>query len=97
LTFAVYKLVQVLLVPELWLLGYKVRQKPLTLELIESVLARDLNDLEPHLTRHRDNVKVLAELLNVRPAEIRAFLVGQLPPSCTHELQQELLAAELPC
>jgi hypothetical protein len=76
--------------------GYKVGQKPITPDLIESVLARDLDDLEPRLTRHGYNAKTLADLLNVRPADIRAFLAGRLPPSRTQELQQELLAAGLP-
>jgi type II secretory pathway predicted ATPase ExeA len=76
--------------------GYKIGQKPLTPELIESVLARDLDDLEPHLTRHGYNAKALADLLNVRPTEIRAFLAGRLPPSRTQELHQELLTAGLP-
>jgi type II secretory pathway predicted ATPase ExeA len=76
--------------------GHTIGQKPLTPELIESVLARDLDDLEPRLTRHGYNVKALADLLQVRPTDIRAFLAGRLPPSRTQDLQQELLAAELP-
>jgi hypothetical protein len=76
--------------------GHKIGQKPLTPELIESVLARDLDGLEPRLTRHGYNAKALADLLQVRPADIRAFLAGRLPPSRTQELQQELLAAGFP-
>jgi len=76
--------------------GYKIGQKPLAPDLIESVLARDLDDLEPRLTRHGYNAKTLADLLNVRLTDIRAFLAGRLPPSRTQELQQELLAAGLP-
>src|SRR5262245_40283573 len=63
---------------------------------IESVLARDLDDLEPHLMRHGYNAKALADLLNIRPAEIRAFLAAAYPTSRTQELQQELLTAGLP-
>jgi hypothetical protein len=59
-------------------------------------LARDLDDLEPRLTRHGYHVKALADLLHVRPTGIRAFLEGRLPPSRPQELQQELLAAGLP-
>src|SRR6201987_2504031 len=33
-----------------------------------------------------DNVKVLAELLNAKPREIKEFLRGQLAPGRTHEL-----------
>jgi hypothetical protein len=76
--------------------GYKIGQKPLTPELIESVLARDLDDLELRLTRHGYHVKTLADLLHVRPADIHAFLAGRLPPSRTPALQQELLTIGLP-
>ncbi len=42
------------------------------------------------------NVKVLAELLNAKPREIRWFLSGHLAPGRTQELQSELLAAGIP-
>jgi hypothetical protein len=73
-----------------------VGQKPLTPEFIAGVLARDLDDLEPRVTRHGYNVRALADLLHGRPVAIRSFLAGRLPPSRTQELQQELLAAGLP-
>jgi hypothetical protein len=76
--------------------GHKSGQKPLTPDLIESVLARDLDDLEPRLTRHGYNANALADLRQVRPTDIRAFLAGQLPPSRTQAWQQALLAAGLP-
>jgi hypothetical protein len=38
----------------------------------------------------------LAALLNIRPAEVRAFLHGQLPPGRTAELHNHLLAAGIP-
>jgi hypothetical protein len=56
--------------------GYKVGQKPVTVEVIESVLAKDIDDLEPRLTRNSYNTKVLAEVLNAKPREIRALLRG---------------------
>jgi hypothetical protein len=40
--------------------------------------------------RHPYNVKVLAELLNAKPREIKEFLRGQLAPGRTQELQNEL-------
>ncbi len=76
--------------------AYKIGQKPVTPEIIETVLAKDLNGLEPKLTRHGYNVKALADLMNVRPAEIRSFLHGQLPPGRTQELQNQMLAAGIP-
>jgi hypothetical protein len=42
------------------------------------------------------NVKTLAELLNPRPAEIRAFLQSQLPPGRAEELKQQLLGTGIP-
>ena len=50
--------------------GYKVGQKPVTVEVIASILAKDIDELEPRLTRHGYNAKVLAEVLNAKPREI---------------------------
>jgi hypothetical protein len=63
---------------------------------LHGVLPADLDALEATLTRYGYNVRALAELLNVRPAEIRAFLHGQLAPGRTQELHTQLLAAGLP-
>jgi type II secretory pathway predicted ATPase ExeA len=73
--------------------AYKVGQKPVSAEMIDTVLAKDINGLEPKLTREGYNVKVWAEILNAKPREIKAFLHGQLAPGRTQELQSELLAA----
>jgi len=64
--------------------------------MIENVLAKDINALEARLTRQDYNAKVLAELLNAKPREIKSFLSGQLAPGRTQELQSELLAAGIP-
>lgn len=64
--------------------------------MIESVLAKDIDDLEPRLTRNGYNTKVLAEVLNAKPREIRALLRGQLAPGRTQELQHEMLAVGIP-
>ena len=76
--------------------AYQVGQKPVTLEVIEAVLAADIDALEATLTRYGYNARALADLLNVRPAEIRSFLHGQLAPGRTQELHGQLLAAGLP-
>jgi len=62
----------------------------------ENVLAEDINALEPRLTRQGYNAKVLAELLNAKPREIKSFLSGQLASGRAQELQSELLAAGIP-
>lgn len=76
--------------------GYKVGQKPVTVEVIESILARDIDDLEPRLTRNGYNAKVLGEVLNAKPREIRALFRGQLPAGRAQELQHEMLAVGIP-
>jgi len=76
--------------------AYKVGQKPVSAEMIETVLAQDINGLAPTLTRHGYNLKVLAEWLNVRPAEIRSFFQGRLTASRAQELREEMLAAGIP-
>jgi type II secretory pathway predicted ATPase ExeA len=76
--------------------GYRAGQKPITPEVINTALGNDLDDLEPRLTRHGYHVKALAEVLNVRPREIRSFLQGRLPPSRAQELQHEMLAIGIP-
>jgi len=76
--------------------GYRVGQKPVTVEVIESILAKDIDDMEPRLTRHGYNAKVLGEVLNAKPREIRALLRGQLPAGRAQELQHEMLAVGIP-
>jgi type II secretory pathway predicted ATPase ExeA len=41
--------------------AYKVGQKPVGADMIENVLAKDINGLKPRLTRQGYNAKVLAE------------------------------------
>jgi hypothetical protein len=76
--------------------AYRAGQKPVTSEIITSVLATSLDALEPTLARHGYNARAVAELLHVRQAEIRALLRGRLPAGRVQELQQELRAAGLP-
>jgi type II secretory pathway predicted ATPase ExeA len=76
--------------------AYKIGQKPVSAEMIDSVLALDINGLESTLTRHGYSFKVVADLVNARPAEIRSFLQGRLSVSRAHELREEMLAVGIP-
>ncbi len=76
--------------------AYRVGQKPVTPEIINSILVKGLDDLEPRLIRHGYNAKALATLINIRPAEIRSFLCSQLPPGRTQEVKNQLLAVGVP-
>ncbi|MBV9387524.1 MAG: ExeA family protein [Chroococcidiopsidaceae cyanobacterium CP_BM_ER_R8_30] len=76
--------------------AYKAGEKPVGPDIIKTVLAAGLNDLEPHLIRHGYNAKVLADLLNVRTAEVRSFLHGQLPLGRTQDLRDQMLKIGIP-
>jgi type II secretory pathway predicted ATPase ExeA len=76
--------------------AYQVGIKPITQDVIKRVLANGVNDLEPRLIRHGYNTKVLADLLNVRTAEVSSFLHGQLPPGRTQDLREQMLKIGIP-
>jgi hypothetical protein len=76
--------------------AYRIGQKPVETEIIDLILAKDINDMEPVLTRHGYNVSALSELLDTKPAEIRSFLHGKLTPARSQELQNTLLKIGIP-
>lgn len=76
--------------------GYQTGEKPVTVALVESVLSRKLDDLEPTLTRHGYRLKDMVEQFDAKPAEIRALFNNQLDPARTAELRDRILAAGLP-
>ena len=76
--------------------GYQTGEKPITAALVESVLSRQLDDLEPTLTRHGYRLKDMVEQFDAKPAEIRALFNNQLDPARTEELRDRILAAGLP-
>jgi len=76
--------------------GFRVGEKPVTAEVVEAVLSRQLDELEPRLTRHGYSVHTLSEQFNAKPAEIRRLLRGELDPARTRELADEMRAAGLP-
>jgi type II secretory pathway predicted ATPase ExeA len=76
--------------------GFRCGEKPVTAELLEAVLSRQLDDLEPRLTRHGYSVKNLADQFNAKPAEVRLFLRGALDAERTRELSEQMRVAGLP-
>lgn len=76
--------------------SYKIGQKPVTSEVIDNIMAKDIDALESHLTRYGYNVKNLADLLNVRQNEIRSLLSGQMAVGRAHELKSEMIAIGIP-
>jgi hypothetical protein len=76
--------------------AFRVGEKPVTVEVIEAVLSRQIDDLEPKLMRHGYDVRILASQFNSKPAEIRQFLQGALDADRARELTDQMLAAGLP-
>jgi hypothetical protein len=75
--------------------AFRVGEKPVTVEVVEAVLSRQLDDLEPKLMRHGYDVRILGSQLNTKPAEIRQFLRGALDAARARELTEQMLAAGL--
>ena len=76
--------------------GFRVGERPVTVEVIGNILARDLNDLEARLTRHGYTVRALAEQFSAKPAEIRQLFRGELNAARFQELSERMRSAGLP-
>jgi type II secretory pathway predicted ATPase ExeA len=76
--------------------GYQVGETPVTAEVVESVLSKQLDELEPTLTRHGYRLRDLMEQFDAKPAEIKALFSQQLDPSRAAELRERMLAVGLP-
>ncbi|MCP3944992.1 MAG: AAA family ATPase [Desulfobacteraceae bacterium] len=76
--------------------AYKIGVKPVTEDIANSVIARDINDIEPTLVRHGYNTRNLAEILNVKPSIIRSFIKGKLSSNQAQDIQEEMLLVGIP-
>ena len=77
--------------------GFEAGVKPVDEAIVEGVLSRRIDDLEPQLIRHGYDVKALADQFQAKPAEIRQLLQGALDPGRSRELVEEMRAAGYPC
>ncbi len=75
---------------------HRIGERAVTSAVVEAVLSRQLDDLEPRLTRHGYDVRSIADEFRVRPSDVRLFLQGQLDPARTRELAEQMLVAGLP-
>ena len=76
--------------------GFEVGAKPVDESVVEAVLSLQIDDLEPRLTRNGYDVRSLVEQFDAKPAEIRRLLRGDLDPTRSGELMDEMRAAGLP-
>lgn len=76
--------------------GYQAGEKPVPVEVVESILSRHIDDLEPTLTRHGYRIKDLMEQLDTKSADIKALFNNTLDPVRATELREKMLRAGLP-
>lgn len=62
----------------------------------ESIRSRQIDDLEPRLTRRGYDTSTMAEQFDAKPAEIRKLLRGDLDPVLSQKLADEMRTAGLP-
>lgn len=76
--------------------GHDINQKPISAELVSTVLSNALGNLEATLTRLGYDQRSIAGLLNVSQAEARQFMNGQLEASKAQDFHEQLLVVGLP-
>ncbi len=76
--------------------AFRVDVKPVTVEVVESVLSRHMDDLEPRLVRHGYDARAVAELIGAKSGEVRLLLQGRLEASRAREMTEQMMAAGLP-
>jgi type II secretory pathway predicted ATPase ExeA len=76
--------------------GYQAGENPVRAEVVVSVLSRQIDDLEPTLTRHGYRVKDLVEQFDAKPAEIKALFNSTLDATRATQLRDKMLRAGLP-
>jgi type II secretory pathway predicted ATPase ExeA len=75
---------------------YQIGEKPMSADVIERVLSKHINDLEPKLIRHGYNLKALAEQFNAKPSEIKALFNNQLDINRAKVLLEQMRINGLP-
>ena len=76
--------------------AYQTGELPVSAGVVESVLSRQIDDLEPTLTRHGYRKKDLVELFDSKTAEVKAMFNNTLGPARATELREKMLRAGLP-
>ncbi|MMZ51663.1 hypothetical protein D3C81_359320 [compost metagenome] len=75
--------------------GFDMGVKPIDAGIVEAVLSRRTDDLEPQLTRHGYDTRALCTQFDAKPPEIRQLMRGTLNPQRANELVEEMRAAGL--
>ncbi|QUW68368.1 ExeA family protein [Pseudomonas synxantha] len=76
--------------------GYQTGERPVSVDVVESVLSRHIDDLEPTLTRNGYRMKDLVEQFSAKPHEFKALFNNTLDLERATELRDKMLAAGIP-
>ena len=76
--------------------AYQIAERPVSADIVESVLSRQIDDLEPTLTRNGYRLKDLVDQFDAKPAELKALFGNTLDPTRAAELRDKMLRAGLP-
>ena len=76
--------------------AFRLGETRVSAEIVEQVLSRAIDELEPTLTRNGYDAPALTVLLNAKPAEVRDFLAGTLAGDRAREFTEQLRVAGVP-
>jgi hypothetical protein len=76
--------------------AFRLGEKRVSTEIVEQVLSRAIDELEPTLTRNGYDTPALIVLLQAKPADVRDFLAGTLAVNRTREFTELLRVAGVP-
>ena len=76
--------------------AFRIGEERVTADVVEQVLSRAIDQLEPVLTRNGYDAPALASLLRAKPAEVRDFLAGTLQGDRSREFTEQLRVAGVP-
>lgn len=70
--------------------AYLVGEKPISEEIIDSVLSPDLNGLQEKLSRNGYRINDLCLILGAKPSEVRNYFKGNLKQDVTNDFTAEI-------
>ena len=76
--------------------AFLVNVKPITAEVVESVLTRHMDDLEPRLVRNGYDARAVADLIGAKSGEVRLLIQGKLEADRARDMTAQMKAAGLP-
>ncbi len=76
--------------------AYRAGARPVPLEIVDSVLSRTIDDLEPRLICNGYDATTLAREFGAKPGEIRTFLSSTLSADRTREMTDQMRSAGVP-